>query len=67
MQAIALAGGFSPYAAKGRLQVRRRDSKGDETIFAFDYRAYEAGYDLEGNVGLRPGDVIIVPERGLFE
>jgi polysaccharide export outer membrane protein len=67
MQAIALAGGFSPFAAKGRLQVRRRGSGGDETIFAFDYRAYEAGYDLEGNVVLRAGDVIIIPERGLFE
>lgn len=67
MQAIALAGGFSPFAAKGRLQVRRRAPGGDETIVVFDYKAYEAGYDLEGNVVLHPGDVIIVPERGLFE
>ncbi len=67
MQAIALAGGLGPFAAKRRLQVRRRGIGGDETIFAFDYRAYEAGYDLEGNVTLRPGDVVIVPERGLFE
>jgi polysaccharide biosynthesis/export protein len=67
MQAIALAGGLSPFAAKGRLQVRRRGPAGDETIFAFDYRAYEAGYDLEGNVVLHAGDVVIIPERGLFE
>ena len=67
MQAIALAGGLGPFAAKRRLQVRRRSSGGDETIFAFDYRAYEAGFDLEGNVTLHPGDVIIVPERGLLE
>ena len=67
IQAIALAGGLGPYAAKRRLQVRRRSTSGDETIFAFDYRAYEAGYDLEGNVTLFPGDIIIVPERGLFE
>jgi polysaccharide biosynthesis/export protein len=67
MQALALAGGLGPFAAKRRLQVRRRGTGGDETIFAFDYRAYEAGYDLEGNVSLRAGDVIIVPERGLFE
>jgi polysaccharide export outer membrane protein len=67
IQVISLAGGLSPFAAKRRLQVRRRDGGGNETIFAFDYRAYEAGYDLEGNVALRPGDVIIVPERGLFE
>jgi polysaccharide export outer membrane protein len=67
MQAIALAGGLGPFAAKRRLQVRRRGSGGDETIFAFDYRAYEAGYDLEGYVTLHAGDVVIVPERGLFE
>jgi polysaccharide export outer membrane protein len=66
MQAIALAGGLGPFAAKRRLQVRRHTGDG-ETIFAFDYRAYEAGLDLEGNVSLHPGDVIIVPERGLFE
>ena len=67
MQAISLAGGLGPFAAKRRLQVRRRNSGGDESIFAFDYRAYEAGFDLEGNVTLHAGDVIIVPERGLFE
>jgi polysaccharide export outer membrane protein len=33
----------------------------------FDYRAYEHGYDIEGNVRLRTGDVIMVPERGLFD
>jgi polysaccharide biosynthesis/export protein len=67
MQAIALAGGLGPFAAKRRLQVRRRSGDGNETIFAFDYRAYEAGNDLDGNVTLHAGDVIIVPERGLFE
>jgi polysaccharide export outer membrane protein len=66
MQAISLAGGLGPYAAKRRLQVRRRFG-GDETIFVFDYRAYEAGADLEGNITLHAGDVIMVPERGLFE
>lgn len=67
MQAIALAGGIGPYAAKRRIQVRRRLPGGDETIFVFDYSAYEHGADLEGNVSLRAGDVIMVPERGLFE
>ncbi len=66
MQAIALAGGIGPFAAKRRIQVRRRAAGGDETIFMFDYRAYEAGTDLEGNITLRTGDVIMVPERGLF-
>jgi polysaccharide export outer membrane protein len=67
MQAIALAGGVGPFAAKQRIQVRRRVAGGDETIYMFNYRAYEAGADLEGNIPLRAGDVIMVPERGLFD
>lgn len=67
MQAIALAGGLGQYASKKRIQVRRRAPGGDETIFMFNYRAYEAGADLEGNIVLRAGDVIMVPERGLFD
>lgn len=67
MQAIALAGGIGPYAAKRRIQVRRRLIGGNENVFMFDYRAYEAGHDLEGNIILHAGDVIMVPERGLFE
>src|ERR1700733_4331961 len=53
MQAIALAGGGGPFAAKQRIQVRRRAADGGETIFMFNYKAYEAGLDLEGNIGLR--------------
>lgn len=66
MQAISLAGGLGPFAAKRRVQVRRQTEAG-ETIFVFDYRAYEAGQDLEGNISLHAGDVILVPERGLLE
>ena len=33
----------------------------------FDYDGFEAGYNLSGNINLRPNDVIVVPERGLFE
>lgn len=67
MQAIALAGGVGPYAAKRRIQVRRRTPGGDETIYMFNYRAYEAGEGLEGNIMLRAGDVVMVPERGLLD
>ena len=66
MQAIALAGGLGPYAAKRRIMVRRKGPTGED-IFMFDYRAYEGGEDLEGNVTLHAGDVIMVPERHLFE
>jgi polysaccharide biosynthesis/export protein len=67
MQAIALAGGIGPFAAKQRIQVRRRVRGGDEAIFTFNYKAYEAGADIEGNITLHAGDVIMVPERGLFD
>lgn len=67
VQAIALAGGLGPYAAKRRIQVRRATGGGDETIFQFDYKAYEAGSDLQGNIPLQAGDVILVPERGILE
>ena len=66
LQALSLAGGLSPFAAKQRIQVRRQIA-GAEEVHVFDYRAYEAGYDVAGNIDLRAGDVIIVPERGLFE
>lgn len=66
LQAIALSGGLGPFAARGRIQVRRT-IRGEETVHFFDYAAYEAGRDLTGNISLRAGDVIIVPERGLLE
>ncbi len=66
MQAIALAGGLGPFAAKQRIQIRRQVNGIDE-ILTFDYKAYEAGRDFSGNIELRSGDVVIIPERGLFE
>jgi polysaccharide biosynthesis/export protein len=68
VQAIALAGGLGPYAARRRIQVRRGgDGGGEEVIFHFDYRAYESGADSQGNIPLKAGDVILVPERGILE
>jgi polysaccharide export outer membrane protein len=66
VQAISIAGGLGPFAAKRRIQIRR-GSGSDETIFQFDYKAYEAGLNLGSNIPLQAGDVIIVPERGILE
>ena len=66
MQAIAEAGGFSPFAAKKRIQVRRKIN-GVELTFVFNYDDFFSGANTEDNISLRAGDVIIVPERGLFE
>ena len=66
MQAIALAGGLSPFAARQRIQLHRKVN-GVDTIFVFDYNAFSSGRIATDNINLQPGDIIIVPERGLFE
>jgi len=66
LQAIALAGGFGPFAAKQRIQVRRQ-MNGVEVMFLFDYDAFFSGRNVEDNIDLRAGDVVVIPERGLFE
>jgi polysaccharide export outer membrane protein len=66
VQALSLAGGLGPFAAKRRIQIHR-GSGADEQIYKFDYKAYEGGFGLESNIPLQAGDVIIVPERGILE
>src|SRR5688572_7250116 len=66
VQAIAMAGGLGQFAARKRIQVRRKVN-GVEATFVFDYAAFEAGRDGSGNIDLVVGDVIIVPEKGFFE
>lgn len=65
-QALALAGGLGPFAAARRIQIHRRVN-GADSIFLFDYKAYQAGTDPTENITLSSGDIVIVPERGLFE
>ena len=66
MQALAQAGGLGNFAAGRRIQIHRK-VRGQDTIFLFDYRAYESGSGQTENINLRAGDVVIVPERGLLE
>jgi polysaccharide export outer membrane protein len=66
VQALSLAGGLGPFAAKRRIQIHR-GSGTDEQIYKFDYKAYEGGQSLDSNISLQAGDVIIVPERGILE
>ncbi len=66
MQALALAGGLGPFASERRIQVIRK-AKGEDRVFQFNYRDYTKGHDMGGNITLRNGDVVVVPERGLFQ
>lgn len=68
LQAIALAGGLDRFAATKRIQLRRTDPQtGQEKLFLFNYNAVERGGAIQSMITLREGDVILVPERRLFE
>lgn len=67
LQFLAASGGLTRFAATKRLQLRRRDSAGQETVYRFNYRAVEQGGRIVGRLTLQPGDVIVAPERRLFE
>jgi polysaccharide export outer membrane protein len=66
VQALSLAGGLGPFAARRRIQIHRGSGTAEQ-IYQFDYKAYEGGQSLETNIPLQAGDVIIVPERGILE
>ena len=67
LQAIALAGGLDRFAATKRIQLRRADSTGQQRLYLFNFKAVERGGAIQSMIALREGDVIIVPERRLFE
>lgn len=61
MQALALAGGLTPYA-KGRVVVLRdsRDGKGDRR-FEIEISSIVSGKKPQDNLLLVPGDTLVVP------
>jgi polysaccharide biosynthesis/export protein len=67
LQAIALAGGLDRFAATKRIQLRRTDSTGQERLYLFNFKAVERGAAIQSMITMREGDVIVVPERHLFE
>ena len=68
LQAVALAGGPGRFAATKRIQLRRMDAaSGQEKLYLFNYRALERGGSIQSMITVREGDVLIVPERRLFE
>lgn len=68
LQALAQSGGMTQFAAEKRLQLRRTDpNTRQETVYVLNYKAILDGSAIRNNVALRDGDVIVVPERRLFE
>ena len=68
LQALAESGGFTNFAAKKRIVLRRTNSRtGEQSVSKINYKAIADGAAVGGDIVLRDGDVIIVPERRLFE
>jgi len=63
--AVSTAGSFTKFASAGGVQVLRRGEDGVARSIAADLDAVLGG-QLQYDVELQPGDVVWVPERGLF-
>jgi polysaccharide export outer membrane protein len=65
LQAIAMAGGFTSFASKNKLQVVRNSSNGDgqphEVRIRLRYDDLLAGTGDPGNFILKSGDTVVVP------
>ena len=68
LQFLAQTGGFTRFAAKKRIQLRRTVADGTTRTFRINYRTIESGGNVPTAAAqLQDGDVIVVPERRLFE
>lgn len=68
LQVMAGSGGLTRFAADKRIQLRRTDpATGQTRLFEINYRAILDGAQIQNNIVIEDGDVIIVPERRLFE
>lgn len=60
LQALSMAGGLTPFAAENDIKVVRKEN-GKELVFPFRYAQVKAGTNLEQNITLKGGDVVVVP------
>ena len=60
VQALSLAGGFTPYADTENIRILRRTGKKQKAIL-FDYSKIADGTAMETNILLKSGDTIVVP------
>lgn len=68
IQALAATGGFTKFAATKRIILRRTNSAtGEQSVTRINYKAIASGASIGQDYVLADGDVIIVPERRLFE
>jgi polysaccharide biosynthesis/export protein len=61
IQALAIAGGVTPFANVNEIKVLRRDTYGNQRVVRFRYGDIEDGKFLNQNIILQGGDSIVVP------
>ncbi|MEM6639992.1 MAG: polysaccharide biosynthesis/export family protein [Pseudomonadota bacterium] len=61
MQALAIAGGVTSFAAENKIRILRRGPSGQQQALPFRYGEVKEGKDLESNILLSSGDVVVVP------
>jgi polysaccharide biosynthesis transport protein len=62
LKLVTLAGGFTKFAAPGRATLIRRDGE-KSTLMKVDLKDIMSDPGLNRDLALRPGDVLIIPER----
>jgi polysaccharide export outer membrane protein len=60
MQALSMAGGATPFASLNNIIILRRTASG-QTALPFHYSDVAHGKELQQNVELQAGDIVIVP------
>lgn len=60
LQALAIAGGLTPFAAENDIRILRR-VEGKEYVRNFRYADVRKGQHLEQNILLQSGDTVVVP------
>lgn len=60
MQALSMAGGTTPFAALGDITILRREA-GVQRSLPFRYNDVVRGRNLDQNITLQAGDVVVVP------
>ena len=60
IQALSIAGGVTPFAQLNSIKILRRRN-GEQTIFQFRYSDIVKGQNLEQNILLEVGDIVLVP------
>lgn len=61
MQALSMAGGTTPFASLNNIVILRRMPNGAQQAIPFRYKEVASGRNLDQDITLQAGDVVVVP------